>query len=141
MGMVNKLKEVGSEIEGSIEDSVQKAKKSLANVAGHLPFANLSNKEGQSFVVEVDMPGIKKDDINIKIEDHVLIISAERKMKEEVKKEDYYRLESYYGQVSRSFNLSDDIDTEHVDARVENGRLYVTLKRLESKKPKSITVH
>ena len=61
-------------------------------------------------------------------------------MKNEVKKEDYYLCESNFGMISRSFVLPEGIDTSKVDAQYENGRLYVTLEKEESRKAKSISV-
>jgi HSP20 family protein len=61
-------------------------------------------------------------------------------MKNEVKKEDYYLCETNFGLISRSFVLPEGIDKEKVDAKYEDGRLYITLEKEESRKAKSIAV-
>ena len=86
------------------------------------------------------MPGVDKKDIDIQIEDNILIVKATRKMKNEVKKEDYYLCESQFGLISRSFVLPEGIDTSKVDARYEDGRLRIALEKEESRKAKSIAV-
>ena len=58
----------------------------------------VNTREGEhAYHVEVDLPGVKKEDINVDVKDGVVTISGERKTKEEVKEEDYYRVESSYG--------------------------------------------
>jgi HSP20 family protein len=74
------------------------------------------------------------------VEDNILTVKATRKMKNEVKKEDYYLCETNFGLISRSFVLPEGIDKEKVDAKYEDGRLYITLEKEESRKAKSIAV-
>jgi HSP20 family protein len=140
MELTTTAKEVGKNIEEKIEHGIEVAKDTFANVASHLPFANLAKKGKDAFKIEIDLPGVKKEDIELSIEDNVLTIKAVRKMKNEVKEEDYYLCESDFGMISRSFILPEGIDTQKVDAKYENGRLYVTLEKEEARKAKSINV-
>ena len=140
MELVNTAKELGKNLEESVEHGIEVAKDAFANVASHLPFANLAKKGNDGFNIEIDLPGVKKEDIALQVEDNILTIKAVRKMKNEVKKEDYYLCESNFGMISRSFVLPEGIDTSKVDAKYENGRLYVTLEKEESRKAKSISV-
>ncbi len=135
-----KAKEVAKNIEEKVEKGVEVAKETFANVAAHLPFANLAKKGSDAFVIEVDLPGVKKEDIDLSIEENILTVKAVRKMKNEVKREDYYLCESNFGLISRSFVLPDGIDTEKVDARFEDGRLIITLEKEESRKAKKLAV-
>ena len=140
MELVNTAKELGQSVEEKIEHGLEVAKDAFANVASHLPFANLAKKGNDTFKIEIDLPGVRKEDIDLQVEENILTIKAVRKMKNEVKKEDYYLCESNFGMISRSFVLPEGIDTSKVDAHYEDGRLYVTLEKEESRKAKSIAV-
>ncbi len=140
MELVNTVKEIGKNVEEKLEHGLEVAKETFANVASHLPFANLAKKGNDLFKIEIDLPGVKKEDIDLQIADNILTIKAVRKMKNEVKKEDYYLCESNFGMISRSFVLPEGIDTSKVDAKYEDGRLYVSLEKEESRKTKSIAV-
>lgn len=140
MEIVKNLKEVGSDIEQGIESGLQKGKQALANVASHMPFANLAKKDKQTFSVEVDLPGVKKEDIEINIQDNTLNISAVRKLHKEVKEEDYYLQESFFGKIARSFVLPDDVDRDNIEAKLDDGRLNITLKKAPTARAKSIEI-
>jgi HSP20 family protein len=140
-GVKKAVEKVEKEIEKGVVEAGKKFKKVLSNVASHLPLANLSfDKKKERFTVEIDLPGIKKEDINLSVEGDYLIVTAERKMKKEVEKDDYYLMESLYGKFARSFYLPDDIDRDSIDAKFENGRLTVTFEKLASKKRRDIAI-
>ncbi len=140
MDIIEKTKEIGNEIEENLEKGYEKGKEVLSNVASHLPFANLAKKKSGDFHVEIDLPGIKKEDIEVKIDNNILTISGERKMKKEVNRKDYYLLESSFGRFERSFTLPKGIDKEKINAEYKNGRLTIDLEKEESLKPKAIEV-
>ena len=120
--------------------ATQKVSEAFDNLASHLPFANLAKKEDSSFHIEIDLPGVKKEDIDIKVEDDVLVVSAIRKYKNELNADDYYVCESSFGKIERRFMLPDNIDTEHIDAELQDGRLEIELQKTQKAKPKSIAV-
>ncbi len=106
-------------------------------LSGFTPIVN--TREGEfAYHIEADLPGVKKEDISVETKDNVLTISGERKHKDEVKKEDYYKLESSYGKFVRSFTLPDGVDSENINASCENGVLEVVIPKLtkEEKKKK-----
>jgi HSP20 family protein len=111
-----------------------------ANVAGFVPSVN--TREGEyAYHIEADLPGVKKDDIQVEVKDGRVAISGERKAKEEVAEDDYYRMESRYGRFERSFALPDNVDEENVSARCEDGVLEVILpKKQPDADTKKITV-
>ena len=95
----------------------------------------INTREGEfAYHIEVDLPGMKKEDINVQIEDSTLIISGERKVKEEIKEENYYKIESNFGSFSRSFTLPEEADIENIHAESEDGVLEVIVPKLESAK-------
>ncbi len=102
----------------------------------------VNTREGESaFHIDVDLPGVKKEDIKVDINKNVLTISGERNMKEEVKEEDYYKVETSFGKFSRSFTLPDNIDTENIEARSDNGVLEVVIPKFdEAKNKKTIEI-
>lgn len=110
------------------------------NVSTFTPSVN--TREGEfAYHVDVDLPGVKKEDIKVNLKENVLTISGERHTKEEVKQEDYYRIETRFGKFSRSFTLPDDADIENIDASSDNGVLEVIIPKLaKAKGTKSITV-
>jgi HSP20 family protein len=93
----------------------------------------VNTREGEfAYHVEVDLPGIDKEDVDIKIEDNTLIVSGERKVKNEVKENDYYKVESNFGIFSRSFSLPSEIDFENIHAESENGVLEIIIPKLKT---------
>jgi HSP20 family protein len=97
-------------------------------------------KEG-NIEIELEAPGIKEEDLKIKVEDGMLIISGERKFEKEDKKENYYRMERSYGSFSRSFSLPDNIERDKIGAKYENGLLKITLPKKPESQPKEIPVN
>ena len=138
--VVKKAKEIGNALEKKVEEGLEVVKESFANVASHLPFANLAKRGSDIFEIEVDLPGVDKKDIELKVEDNILTVKAVRRFKNEVKRDDYYLCESNFGLISRSFTLPEGIDKDKIEAKYEDGRLYITLEKEESRKAKSISV-
>jgi len=96
---------------------------------------SVNTREGEyAYHIEVDLPGVKKDDINVDIKNDVLTISGERKTKKEVKEKDYYKMESSYGKFQRSFTLPDNVDTENIEANSKDGVLEVVIPKMEKSK-------
>jgi HSP20 family protein len=111
------------------------------SISSFVPVVN--TREGEfAYHVELDLPGIKKEDIEITTEDNILTISGERKRKDEVKEDDYYKVESVYGKFSRSFTLPEQIDVENIHAESSDGVLEVIIPKLkvEESKPKKIEI-
>lgn len=140
MDVIEKVKQLGNEIEETLEKGYEKGSEMLSNVASHLPFTNLAKKKNGDFHIEIDMPGVKKKDIDVRINDNILTVSAERKMNKEVTKNHYYHMESTFGRVERSFIIPDGINTDKIDAEYKNGRLTIDLEKEEGLKTKAIEV-
>jgi len=95
---------------------------------------SVNTREGEyAYHIDVDLPGVKKEDISVKVENNVLTLKGERKTKEEVKKEDYYKMESSFGSFMRSFTLPDNVDAENIHAENKDGVLEITLPKKEKK--------
>jgi HSP20 family protein len=93
-------------------------------------------------LVRAEMPGIDKKDIHVSVAGDILTIKGERKAREEVKEENYYRCEFAYGSFSRSVSLPAGIETEKIKAECKDGILEVHLPRTKEVKEtaKEITV-
>ncbi len=92
---------------------------------------NVNSREDEDrYYIEVELPGVKKDNVDIKVDGNVLTISGERVVKDEVKDEDYHKVESLYGLFSRSFTLPEKVDISNIEAEFENGILEVVIPKL-----------
>ncbi|KAB2927083.1 MAG: Hsp20/alpha crystallin family protein [Dechloromonas sp.] len=91
-------------------------------------------EQGDSYQVHAELPGVKKEDIHVVVDGNLVSISAEVKQDQEVKEGDrVLRSERYYGKVSRSFQLEQDLDDARASARFNDGVLELTLpKRIAS---------
>lgn len=110
---------------------------SSEGVNGFVPVVN--TREGEyAYHIDVDLPGIDKKDIKIDVNKDILTISGERKTKEEIKEEDYYKVESSFGKFSRSFNLPESSDVENITASSEHGVLEVVIPKLNEEKNRKV---
>lgn len=90
----------------------------------------------KEFVIEADMPGVKKEDIRLELRDGILTVGVEYNEQADDKRDDYIRRERRYGSYCRSFSV-DGVKQEDVSARYDNGVLMVTLPKSEEEKPKT----
>lgn len=97
-------------------------------------------EDGESLVLQAEVPGVRKEDLDIRVENNVLTLSGERKQEKETTEEQYHRVERSYGRFVRSFTLPVGIDTEKTKAEVHDGLLTLTLPKAEEAKPKRIKV-
>jgi HSP20 family protein len=93
-----------------------------------------------SLVLKAELPGIKPDDVEIRVEDNTLYLKGERKFEKEVKDENFHQVERSYGTFSRSFSLPSSIDSDKVKAEYQNGILTLTMPKREEAKPKTIKI-
>lgn len=106
------------------------------------PEMRVDVKENErAYLVHAELPGIKKEDIQVDIDGAVVSISAERKQEKEVKENDrVLRTERYFGKVSRSFQLAQEIDESQTVAKYNDGVLELTLPKKAVVQAKRITV-
>ncbi|MBP1890362.1 HSP20 family protein [Clostridium moniliforme] len=83
----------------------------------------------KDYLVEAELPGVNKKDINVDIDNNYLVINAKRDESVEENKENYVRRERHYGEFKRSFYI-DNVDQDKISASFENGVLKVTLPKL-----------
>ena len=87
---------------------------------------------GDAFVLDAELPGFKKEDIKIDVENDCLTISAERKLDEEEKQKNFIKRERFYGSYSRSFDVS-GVNVDGIEAEYNDGVLKLTMpKKVET---------
>ena len=107
--------------------------------AGVLPLINLT--EGKdNYYVRAELPGVKGDELDIQVTANNLAISGERKIAAEEEGARYHRKEREAGTFSRMIGLPAEVDTDKVEAKLENGILTIVISKAEIAKPKQITV-
>ncbi len=97
-------------------------------------------ERGEDIVVRAELPDVRKEDLDLKVENNVLTLRGEKRRDETVQQENYHRSERHYGKFSRSFKLPSSVDTSHIQARYENGVVEIVIPKAEEAKPKQIEV-
>jgi HSP20 family protein len=110
------------------------------NIAGWAPAVDVIQEKDQLRVI-AELPGLKKDEIDLSLQDGVLTISGERKNETETKEGETHRSERFLGRFQRSIELPVEVNPEGVSASYQNGVLTVTLAKAEEAKPKQITIN
>ena len=91
-------------------------------------------------IVKADLPEVKPEDLDIRVENNVLTIRGERKFEKKVTEDKYLRVERSYGSFSRSFSLANTVNTEAIKADYKDGVLTLSIPKREEAKPKQIKV-
>jgi HSP20 family protein len=98
-------------------------------------------EDDKAYVVHAEVPGVKKEDIQVSIDGKQVSISAEvKREKEEKQGEKVLRTERYYGKAYRAFSLAQDVDQEGAQAKYENGVLTLTLPKKAASAQKQLTI-
>lgn len=92
-------------------------------------------------VIKADVPGATERELDVRVENNMLTIGGERKFEQEVKEENYLRMERSYGSFHRTFSLPNTVDTQAIQAKYTDGVLTVTLPKRAESKPKQVKVN
>ncbi len=103
------------------------------------PAIDVIEKEDK-FLVKVELPGVKEEEVNVTVAGGTLTIEGEKKADSEVKKKGYYYRETSYGSFSRSITMPSTVDASKIKASYDKGVLEITLPKALEVKPKKITV-
>lgn len=93
------------------------------------------SETSKEYTVKAELPGVKKDDVKVNVENGVLTLSGERKSEHDEKDERFHRIERSYGAYSRSFSLPEDVAEDKIAAECKDGVLFIHLPKAEVKKP------
>ncbi len=107
----------------------------MENYKSNIPAVNIKENE-KDFELELAVPGRKKEDFKIEINDNVLTISSESKTEENVEKDNYTRREFAYTSFKRAFTLPETIDEDNIKANYDNGILKFTMPKKAEALPK-----
>ncbi len=91
------------------------------------------SEDDNNINVVAEIPGVKKEDLKITLQDNILTIEGEKKKEEEKKGKNYYRAERVFGSFKRSFTLPTEVDSDNVEAKFEDGMLRINMKKLHPK--------
>ena len=105
-----------------------------------MPPVDIFENDQHQLVLKAELPGMKREEIDVRVENNTLTIRGERKKETDVKEEKYHRIERSYGLFTRSFSLPSTIDSEKVTAEFSDGVLTVVLPTREEAKPRQIQV-
>lgn len=108
-------------------------------MSGWTPALDVYEDKDQ-FVVTAELPGMKKDDIDVSLHDGSLTISGERKSEQESKDAGVFRSERYFGRFQRTVDLPTEVESNKVKADYRDGILTITLPKAEEAKPRQISV-
>jgi len=113
--------------------------KEALTVAQWSPLVDIIEDE-KEYLIQAELPDMKKEDVRLTVENEVLAISGERKLEKEEKGKKYHRTERAYGSFVRTFSLPEDADGSKVTADFKDGMLHVHLPKSEKAKPKAIAI-
>ena len=97
-------------------------------------------EDAQHLALKLEVPGVKQDDLDIRVENQTLTVKGERRLEAEEKEENFHRIERRFGSFVRSFTLPQTVDPETVKASYENGVLHLSIAKKAEAKPKQIKV-
>ncbi len=107
----------------------------MLTVADWVPSVDISEVDA-AYLVKAEIPGVKKEDVKVTIQDGMLTIQGERRQEKEEKGKKFHRIERCYGSFMRSFRVPDDADESKVKAEFKDGMLNITLSKSEKTKPR-----
>lgn len=105
-----------------------------------VPLVDIFEDAQRNVVIKAELPDMKREDIRVTVENGTLVLTGERRLDEDVKREHFHRLERSYGSFSRSFTLPPALDTARVSANYKDGVLTITVPQREDARPKQIEV-
>ena len=103
------------------------------------PAANIAESD-KEYTIKADLPEVKKDDIDVSVENGVLTISGERRYEKASDNEREHRRETFHGSFHRSFALPEDVDVEGINADSKDGVLIVRLPKQVVRKPEPVKI-
>jgi HSP20 family protein len=97
-------------------------------------------EDAQHLVLKLEVPGIKQEDLDVRLENQTLTVKGERKFERDEKEENFHRIERRYGTFTRSFTLPQTVDTTGAKASYDAGVLTISLAKKEAAKPKQVKI-
>lgn len=136
-GSFRELEALHDEVNRLFQDTLSAARRHISGGAWSPPVD--ITEDDDKIVVSVELPGMKKEDIQIELTDDTLTIRGERKFEEE-SKDKYQRIERLYGRFQRSFSIGLPVKPGEVKATYKDGLLEITIPKAEEVKPQTVSV-
>lgn len=111
----------------------------VGKAGGLAPAMDVTESEA-AYTITAELPGVKRDDVHVELNDGVLTIRGEKRSEREEKKERSRWVERSFGSFSRSFTLPRDASPDHIDASFQDGVLTLRIAKTETSKPRSIAI-
>jgi HSP20 family protein len=105
-----------------------------------IPPVDIYENDKHELVLKAELPDVSREDIHLKVENNTLTLTGQKKMEQEVREEQYRRVERSYGGFTRSFTLPTTVDATAIAADYKNGVLTIRLPLREEAKPRQIQV-
>jgi HSP20 family protein len=121
-------------------DTYGRSDDSLMTSGTWVPPVDIFQSGSHEVVIKAELPDMKRDDIDITVDNGTLTIKGEKRLSGEVKEEQFHRIERRYGTFSRTFSLPPTVDTSKVGAEYRDGVLTVRLPVREEAKPRQVKV-
>jgi HSP20 family protein len=135
-----RLTDLRDEIDRLFEAPLAELTRGSQLLSGWTPALDLF-EDKDNLYVKMELPGMRKEDIDLSLHDGSLSISGERKSEEKFKDAEVYRAERFYGRFQRTVTLPTPVATDKVKAQYKDGVLFITLPKSEEAKPKHIDVN
>jgi HSP20 family protein len=123
----------------TFEDAISRMLSEPRGARPWSPAVDIYETENE-LVLHADLPDVKLDEIDVRVENQTLTIKGERKFEKNESARGYHRIERNYGTFTRSFTLPTSVDAEKVAAEFKNGVLTVTLPKKEAAKPRQVKI-
>ncbi len=133
------LARIEQELNKVFSELVPSGRTEVAQVQTWTPRVDVYEKDNK-IVIEAEIPGAKKEDIEVKIRDNAVVIKGEVKKEEEKKEENYYRSERFYGVFERVIPLPAEVKAEEAKASFENGILKLEIPKATAEKEVKVEV-
>ena len=134
------LTSLRDEIDRLFDAPLSELAKASQLLSGWTPALDVSEDKDNVYV-RAELPGMRREDIDVSLHNGSLSISGERKSEEEFKDAEVYRAERFFGKFQRTVTLPTQVSVDKINAQYKDGILNITLPKAEEAKPKHIDVH
>jgi HSP20 family protein len=135
-----RLTDLRDEIDRLFEAPLTELTRTSQLLSGWTPALDVS-EDKDNIYVRAELPGMKKEDIDLSLHGDTLSLSGERKSEQELKEAEVYRAERFFGRFQRTVSLPTAVAADKIKAQYKDGVLTVTLPKAEEAKPRHIDVH
>jgi HSP20 family protein len=122
------------------QDFSRNGENEIVTAAGFVPPVDIYEDE-HKLVLKIEIPGMRQEDLDVRMENNTLSVKGERSFQSEGKEENFHRVERRYGSFYRAFTVPNTIDPESIKAEYDAGVLHIELQKKPESKPKQIKVN